>query len=207
MIAWLSGSILSVAADHVVIDVAGVGYRVQVSARDAATWSVGDAVEVLVHTVVREDALLLFGFRTPAAKDLFTSLVSVPGVGPKGALALLSELTPREIALAIHNEQTRELTRAKGIGKRTAEVLVVRLRERLPVELLAGDAIDSDSPSAPSATTTPAVRDAVSALVNLGYRPNRAREAIDQAVAAGASDELAALVRSALALLRRRTAT
>ncbi len=159
MIAWLRGRCQSVAVDHVVLDVAGVGYLVQASARDSATWAVGDEIEVLVHTVVREDAILLYGFGNVAARDLFTALVSVSGVGPKGALALLSELTPREIAMAIHNEQMSELVRAKGIGKRTAELIVVRLRERLPVDLLSGGAGGgATSPPSAETATPPALR-------------------------------------------------
>ena len=207
MIAWLRGACQSVSADQVVVDVSGVGYLVQVSLRDAATWQIGETIELLVHTVVREDAIALFGFASAAARDLFISLVSVPGVGPKGALALLSELTPRDIALAIHNHETKQLVRAKGIGKRTAEVIVVRLRERLPPELLAGESADPVGGGGLAATISDAQRDAVSALVNLGYRAAMASEAIDAALSAGASDDLSSLVRSALALLRRRTAS
>ena len=205
MIAWLRGRCQSITADHVVVDVAGVGYLVQVSSRDAETWRLGEPLEMLVHTVVREDAISLYGFATAAARELFVSLVSVPGVGPKGALALLSELAPRDIAMAIHNEQLRELTRAKGIGKRTAEVIVVRLRERLPPELLVGGS-SAGLEEVPAATSA-GQRDALSALVNLGYRAASATEAIEAALAGGASDELSALVRSALALLRRRSAS
>lgn len=204
MIAWLRGKCQFKSADHIVVDVAGVGYQVQVSSRDAALWLVGETIEVLVHTVVREDAISLYGFATAAARELFVNLVSVPGVGPKGALALLSELAPRDVAMAIHNEHLRELTRAKGIGQRTAEVIVVRLRERLPPELLVGGS--SAGVEGVSQATTAAQKDALSALVNLGYRAATAAEAIDAALADGASDELSALVRSALALLRRRPA-
>lgn len=206
MIAYLKGRCQALGPDHAVIDVGGVGYLVFMAARDTAAFAPGGEIEVMVHTVVREDALQLYGFRTIAARELFLALVSVPGVGPKGALALLSELSPREIALAIHHDRARELTKARGIGKRTAELLVVRLRDRLPVELLVdGEATDGERVPSAAASPSDAVADACSALVNLGYKPLEARQALEQVQADGASDDFAALLRSSLALLRRAT--
>ena len=206
MIAYLRGICQSVAADHMVVDVHGVGYHVNMAAREIAEHTAGHDVEVVIHTVVREDALELYGFQTFAGRDLFRNLVSVSGVGPKGALALLSVLSSTEIARAIRSQDIATLTTAKGIGKRTAELLIVRLRDRLPAELLT----DEHDPGGSEALAggdggkgSDAVQDTLSALVNLGYRAHLARQAIDSVLDDGASDDFASLLRSSLALLRR----
>lgn len=198
MIAWLRGRCQTVAEDHVIVDVQGVGYLVQISGRDAAELNAGEEAELQIFTVVREDSFSLYGFRTLAAREMFRTILSISGVGPKGALALLAALSPAEIARAIHDDQPKPLTVAKGIGKRTAELIVVRLRERLPPELLSG-AMES-SPASHSPWTKP-MRDAKSALVNLGFRAALAERAVMDA--AQSSDDFEQLLRSSLTALRR----
>ncbi|MCO4761278.1 MAG: Holliday junction branch migration protein RuvA [Myxococcales bacterium] len=203
MIAWLSGHCRQVGSDHVVLDVSGVGYEVFVTASDLASIVQGIPLAVSVHTVVREDALLLYGFVEVASRDLFRLLISVSGVGPKGALALLSTLSPSAIARTIHDGKPGPLTKAKGIGKRTAELLIVKLRDRLPAELL----IDMPEPMVAepkSSSRTPIAQDAISALVNLGYRVQQAETTIDTVLAGddAPSGDLGALITSGLAALR-----
>lgn len=178
MIAWLSGVCHHVGTDHIVLDVAGVGYEVYITAHDLDALVLGAPTALSIHTVVREDALLLYGFVELAARDLFRLLISVSGVGPKGALALLSTLSPAEIAQTIHAGEPGPLTRAKGIGKRTSELLIVRLRDRLPVELLAEPTTPQTTLPAPSGRL-PMAEDAISALVHLGYRLPIAQATID----------------------------
>ncbi len=201
MIAWLSGICRSIEDDHAVIDVGGVGYHVAMPGGDLGGLVVGEPVELLVHTVVREDAISLYGFRTRAGREMFRTILSISGVGPRGAMALLSTLTPAEIARAIHDDQPKPLTRAKGIGKRTAELIVVRLRERIPADLL-HEAIDSQ-PSVPAPEESAQLRQARSALGSLGYRATAADAALAQAAADVGSGDLDALIRSALRHLRR----
>lgn len=202
MIAWLRGVVRDRGEESVVLDVHGVGWLVTVSRADAAALPDGEPAELLIHMVVREDAMQLYGFRTAAARELFVALTSVPGVGPKGAMALLGDSAPELVARAIHDEDVRTLTKAKGVGKRTAELIVVKLRERLPTSLL-------DAPSSAAAPATgPAQRvqaDVESALVHLGYRPADARAAVTAVLADGVdpSVDFDRLLRSALALLRR----
>jgi Holliday junction DNA helicase RuvA len=205
VIAYLRGICQSVSTDHIVLDVHGVGYHIHMAARETTQHTVGSDVEVVIHTVVREDAFELYGFQSLGGRDLFRNLVSVSGVGPKGALALLSVLSSSEIARAIRGQDISTLTRAKGIGKRTAELLIVRLRDRLPAELLTDgqepgsrEPLEGDGDDAPDG-----VRDTLSALVNLGYRANIAQQAINSVLVDGASDDFASLLRSSLALLRR----
>ena len=199
MIAWLGGRCRSIGEDHVVVDVGGVGYLVHVPARETENVDIGEPVELQIHTVVREDSFSLYGFQTQAGREMFKTILSISGVGPKGALSLLSAMSPAEIARAIHDDKPRPLTAAKGIGKRTAELIVVRLRERLPAELL-HDAMDHAPDT--SATWTRAMSDAKSALVNLGFRATAADQAVLEA-SAGASDDFERLLRLALNLLRR----
>jgi len=206
MIAWLSGTCHRIGDAHVVVDVSGVGYEVFVTARDLATLQNGAPLALCIHTVVREDALLLYGFIELACRDLFRLLTSVSGVGPKGALALLSELSPAEIAHTIHAGEPGPLTKAKGIGKRTSELLIVRLRDRLPAELLA-ESIEAPALPRPANRRTPIATDAISALVHLGFRASLAESTIDTLCeAAAAADapigDLGALITSALAALR-----
>ncbi len=203
MIAWLKGVVRAHEEDRVVLDVHGVGWAVTVSAADRDALAVGETAELLIHMVVREDAMQLYGFRTAAARELFLALTSVPGVGPKGAMALLADAAPELVARAIHDEDVRTLTRAKGIGKRTAELIVVKLRERLPGALLAASPAASEPAGTARSTADPTLGDVESALGHLGYRPADARAAIAAAIEAGASVDFDRLLRSALALLRR----
>ena len=199
MIAYLRGICQAVDAESLVVDVHGVGYLVFASERDLAQHRVGGDAQVLVHTVVREDALLLYGFCESAAREVFRALLTVPGVGPKGALALLSVLTPAEIVAAVHGDRVAQLIRAKGIGKRLAETIVVKLRDRLALEF--GTAVEAVPPG-PAVPETLA-RDLISALGNLGYKPAVADAAVDIAHKAAPEADFDTLLRASLALLRR----
>lgn len=199
MIAYLRGICQAIDGDALVVDVRGVGYLVAVPEPDRLAHSVGGDVELLVHTEVREDAIALYGFGTASARDLFRCLLSVPGVGPKAALALLSELEPVRLAAAIVGGQAQTLCKAKGIGKKTAETIVVKLRDRLPP--IAGTAVR------PAVATGPApaglVADLESALINLGYKPNAAASVAQATAAAQPAASLDVALRAALASLRR----
>ena len=173
MIALLRGTLLEKALDEVIVDVEGVGYRVSVSQTTLGQLpKEGETVRLRTHTHVREDALALFGFSTAEEEALFHLLTTVSGVGPRLALAILSGMPPRELAHAIaHNEWAR-LTKISGVGKKTAERLVVELADKIrasPLLLVPG------LRSAPAATPSRTPPDElVSALVNLGFRPTDA---------------------------------
>jgi Holliday junction DNA helicase RuvA len=184
MIAKLTGRLDFAGRDHIVIDVGGVGYLVRCPARTLAALPVpGETVSVAVETLVREDAIDLYGFVDPAERDWFRLLMTVQGVGAKVALALLSALNPADLAAAIAAEDKTMLTRADGVGPKLATRLAMELKDKAGTMTL-GRALAS-TPAAGG--TVPlggdaAAADAVSALVNLGYRRPEAAGAVERAM-------------------------
>lgn len=165
MIARLSGVIAEKRGDAVVIDVQGVGYLVHLSLQSLGKLPPeGGRVQLRCHTHVREDALQLFGFFTAEEEELFHLLISVSGVGPKLGINILSGMPATELASAILHGEIARLTRISGVGKKTAERLVVDLKDRVRTSGLA--AVRPSQP--PPAAADEAL---LSALVNLGYRP------------------------------------
>jgi len=146
MIALLAGEVAVRRADHVVVSCGGVGYRVAVSAETLRhVPRLGEAISLFTHLIVRDDAMLLYGFATEEERDLFLMLIAVQSVGPKMALAVLSGGPPRELLGAVAAGDTARLQAAPGIGKRTAERIVVELREKVgavsddPIVIVRGD--------------------------------------------------------------------
>ena len=191
MIARLSGILAELAADGAVIDVGGVGYLVQMSARTLdAIGPVGGEVVILTELQVREDAWTLFGFGSAAERDSFRALTSVQGVGGKVALAILSVLSPDELARAVSHKDQAMIGRANGVGPKLAARIANELQGKLGVTGLGGAA------PAPRAG---AAADALSALANLGFKPAEASAAVNAAQdELGADANLDALVRLAL---------
>jgi len=201
MIASLRGTLTDRGTGHTIVEAGGVGYLVSVSSFTAAELpAAGSEVFLLVRQVVREDALLLFGFMRAEEQRLFDLLVTVSGVGPKLAMAVLSGLRPDALARAIRDENVGMLVAIPGIGRRTAERLVVELRDRIEAPPAAAPARDGGI--LPRAERQ---RDAVAALTRLGYTAAQAEEAL-QHVAGGEDDSLEALVRRALTHLGRAAA-
>lgn len=202
MIAQLSGRIDTLAEGSCVVDVNGVGYLVQASTRTLAALPQPPAMaKLLVETHVREDAILLYGFIDTAERDWFRLLTTVQGVGGKVALSVLSALSPRDLVGAIAAADRTSLTRAPGVGARLAARLVTELRDKIgAMPSSAGPGL----PSAPAAAGGP-MEDAISALVNLGYRRPEAQPAVAQAAERlGENPALDALIREALRDMARR---
>lgn len=174
MIARLSGTVLEKHPNRVVVDVNGVGYDVQVPL--STFYGLGDAgaaVALRVHTHVREDLIALYGFASALELELFERLISINGIGPKLALAVLSGIDPGELVRAIRTQDVARLTRIPGVGKKTAERIGLELKDRLP---LAGGAPGT----APDDGESGGLRDdLLSALSNLGYQRAAAEKAVD----------------------------
>ncbi|HTW28678.1 MAG TPA: Holliday junction branch migration protein RuvA [Acetobacteraceae bacterium] len=200
MIAQLTGRVEAIEDGRCIVDVAGVGYLVQASTRTLAALPRPPAVaRVLVETQVREDAIALYGFADPAERDWFRLLTQVQGVGAKVALNILSALSPRELIGAIAAGDRASLTRAQGVGARLAVRLLTELRERAGAMPAGGDGI-------PAAAIAPggAAGDAISALVNLGYRRPEAQAALARVIERLGDDAaLDALIRDSLKELAR----
>lgn len=200
MIGRLAGTLIAAEAESVLIDVGGVGYEVGVSARTlAALPPPGTPVVLAIETLVREDAIALYGFPDAAERAAFRALLGVQGVGAKVALALLGAFTPAEIAAAVAEGDARRLTRAPGVGARLAARLVTELKGKPGFAVLSAAA-----PVAPAAPADPVFADALSALANLGYRRAEAEPALAAARARlGAAAGIEALIREGLRALAR----
>lgn len=176
MIAHLTGKLLERAPASVVVDVQGVGYEVLVP---VSTFShlpaLGETVALRIHTHVREDAIQLFGFLSLVEKQLFEKLITVSGIGPRLALSILSGINAGDLVQAIRQSNLARLTTIPGVGKKTAERIVVELRDKLD-----GYAVEPATLAA--ATLTSAAEDVLSALVNLGYSRAIAEKAVAKAV-------------------------
>jgi Holliday junction DNA helicase RuvA len=177
MIAHLRGKLLAKHPNQAIVDVAGVGYDVTIS---VPTFSdlppLGSEIALHIHTHVREDALALYGFLRSAEKLLFEKLITVSGIGPKLAITILSGMAADEMVGAIRGNDVARLTRIPGIGRKTAERMILELRDKLP------QIAPAAAPAAPTLSATE--EDVLSALVNLGYQ----RAAAEKALAAVAKD-------------------
>jgi Holliday junction DNA helicase RuvA len=196
VIAFLRGRLLEKHPNRVVVDVNGVGYEVHVPVSSFYGMAEpGGDIGLRVHTHVREDAIALFGFGSAMELQLFERLIGVSGIGPRLALAVLSGIEPPDLVQAVRSGNVARLTAIPGVGKKTAERIVLELKDRL--------AALADSPE-PSAPGSGALRDdVVSALVNLGYHRPAAEKAIDAVLAADASAPFEPALRGALRLLSR----
>lgn len=193
MIAQLKGRIEVTGVDHVVIDVNGVGYLAGASAKTlAALGGVGDFATLHTEMLVSEDSIRLMGFATAAERDWFRLLTGVQGVGAKVALAILSILGPEEVQTAVARADAAMIARANGVGSKLAQRIVNELKDKA-----GGIALGSGGAGAPPAGGAP--QDAVSAMLNLGFRPAEASAAVGAAAdELGAGATLDALVRLAL---------
>lgn len=189
MIGYLRGKLASKAPPVLVIDVNGVGYEVEAPMTTFYNLpKLGEEVKLFTHLVVREDAHILFGFASDSDRLMFRTLIKVNGVGPKLALTILSGQSAEEFHRCIHNNDTQSLVRLPGVGKKTAERLIIEMRDRLPE--LEGSAVSTESGETilPTIAAQP-VQEAVSALCALGYKPQDAGRMVRAISAEGKSCE------------------
>jgi len=195
MIAHLRGRLLDKSPNRAILEAAGVGYDITIS---IPTFSdlpkLNEEISLHIHTHVREDALALFGFLRKEEKQLFEKLISVSGIGPKLAITILSGMSAELMVAAIRGNDLGMLTKIPGIGKKTAERMVLELRDKL----------EGFGASAPAPALVPVEEDVLSALVNLGYQRNAAERAVTQAAnGGGAGKSFESLFKDALASLRK----
>jgi Holliday junction DNA helicase RuvA len=196
MIAHLRGNLLAKHPNQAIVETAGVGYDVTITVPTFSDLpAIGAEVALYIHTHVREDQIALYGFLRPSEKLLFEKLITVSGIGPKLAITILSGMAADEMVGAIRGNDIARLTRIPGIGKKTAERMVLELRDKLP------EVSPASTPATPTMSATE--EDVLSALMNLGYQ----RAAAEKAIAAGSRNQDAKsfdqLFRAALGLLSK----
>ena len=206
MIAHLSGTLLSKHATSVILDVAGVGYEVTIplstfyELEDA-----GSKVQLRIYTHVREDALQLYGFKSARERELFLRLISVSGVGPKLGITLLSGMSADEIIASIRTNNLARLTLVPGIGRKTAERLVIELRDK--VASLSSPELEEElgpESGGPAVSSEDSMRsDALSALLNLGYQRSSAEKAVATAINEGGDLSVESILRNSLRKLAK----
>lgn len=203
MIAFLRGKLLEKSVNTVVIDVGGVGYEVHVPLTTCyELGEPGDEVALKIHTIVREDDISLYGFMTSHEREIFNLLITVSGIGPKSAISALSGMGADEMIAAIRDNNLAKLTSIPGVGKKTAERLVVELKDKVKT-FGAGTAKGSVADDDESRASSGAIDDATSALVNLGYQRQSADKAVNKAAQEGIELDVQKLVRRALQLLAK----
>ena len=207
MIGRLQGILLARQAPHLLLDVQGVGYEIEAPMTTFYELpALGEQVTLHMHLVVRDDAHLLFGFASETERALFRSLIKVSGVGAKLALAILSGISAAGFARCVQNNDSASLVRLPGIGKKTAERLILEMRDRLSDWHVAEQGIIESGASSPAKPgKNVAVDDAVSALITLGYKPQEASRMVHAVNPGGTAEELGSeqLIRLALQSLAR----
>ncbi len=221
MIGRIAGRLIYRAEDHVLVDVNGVGYLVHVSGRTMASLpGAGEAVALYTDLLVREDLLQLFGFTSLVEKEWHRLLMSVQGIGAKASMAILGTLGAEGVSRAINLGDVNAVKAAKGVGPKTAQRIIIELKDKAPAVMAMGGVaaqpgVPAPAPAAPApasvevieppATAAPgnaaAQSEALSALSNLGYAPGEAAAAVAQAAEAAPDADTAALIRAALKTL------
>lgn len=203
MIGQLRGTVEAIGETICVIDVGGVGYEVQASARALRNMSLGADVKLTIDTHVREDAIKLYGFASEVERTWFRTLQKLQGVGAKVALAILGVLAPQELANAIALGNWQAVEQTPGVGKKIAQRIVTELKDKAPALSVAGMELPAD-PATNADAGGNAAAEAMSALSNLGYVPAQASQAVAAAMQElGAEAETAALIRRGLKELSR----
>jgi Holliday junction DNA helicase RuvA len=197
LIAQIQGRLLRKGPQEAIVDVGGVGYRLTIPL--STFYRIGEPgaeVTLLTHTHVREDTLALFGFLTAVEQALFERLIAVSGVGPKLAVSVLSGIEAPELVAALRSGDVARLTRIPGVGKKTAERLVVELKDKMQ---------DLPSADVPPVAKSPAADDIVSALVHLGYSRPEAERAVERTLREHGEGRFEDLLRAALQVVSRRS--
>ncbi|HYP27861.1 MAG TPA: Holliday junction branch migration protein RuvA [Blastocatellia bacterium] len=203
MIAQLSGKLTQKQPNIIIVDVGGVGYEVTIPLSTFyGIGEIGDPVTLKIHTHVREDAIQLFGFLTGREKELFLRLTSVSGIGPKLAITMLSGMAASELSRAIRSNDLVRLTAIPGVGKKTAERVVVELRDKIAA--LSAEGEDEAASAASAGTAAEDVRDdTIAALMQLGYPKAVAERAVAAAVKEDGEPTIEAVLKRSLKRLSR----
>lgn len=199
MIGYIKGTVEEIFADYILLEANSIGYRIYVPSSFTDFFSYGDEVKVYTYLSVREDALTLYGFKSRDELDIYKLLLSVSGVGPKAAMGIMSALPIEEFRYAMIASDYKKLASAPGIGKKTAQKIILELKDKFD----AAEALEKNlgSDAGDESLRTDAAADTVEALEALGYSPSDALKAVKAALADGAEKESGALLKEALKYL------
>ena len=179
MISYIRGELVVIEEDKVIVDVNGVGFGIFMPAQSMNYLpEVGEEVRLHTYMNVREDAMQLFGFLTRDDLEVFKLVIGVSGIGPKGGLSILSQLSPDELRFAVMAGDAKTIASAPGIGKKTAEKLIIELKDKLSIEDVLNKAVQNDTPHTVIGSTNEVQAEAVEALVALGYGSTEAMKAV-----------------------------
>ena len=204
MIAYLSGKLYEKQANSVIVDVGGVGYEVIIPL--STFYELGEEgsdVQLRIYTHVREDTLQLFGFKTERERELYLKLISVQGIGARSGITMLSGMSADEIIVAIRTDNVVRLTAIPGVGKKTAERLVIELRDKIGDLMGSASAGAGASSGQPEAPVDEVYEDALSALINLGYQRVAAEKALKAVIQEGTEMTVQKLLRRSLQVLAK----
>ena len=189
MIAYLRGTVLTTTAETAILDVNGVGYEVYCSGGAFKKLVIGQVGEIYTYLQVKEDGITLFGFADPKEKELFLKLITVSGVGPKMGIAILAAMSAEEFARVISTADVKTLSKVKGLGKKTAEKIVLELHGKISaLEVLgaSGEMVGGET-AQPTAKATPEEEEAITALMGLGFTRTESAQAVKKAKDLGAT--------------------
>lgn len=180
MIAYVNGALEDIAEDNAVVDVGGIGYNVKISADTASRLpGIGEPVRLYTYTCVREEAFLLYGFLTRSELEIFKKLITVNGIGPKGGLAILSVMDADELRYAIMSGDSKAIAKAPGIGPKTAQRVILDLKDKITIDDALIDREIAETAGDASSADTPQKREAIEALVSLGYGRAESMKAVN----------------------------
>ena len=200
MFAYIRGTVAALESDSVILDHQGIGYRIYVPSAVLAELSVGEERKLHTYFAVREDAMQLYGFLTADDLELFRLLIGVSGIGPKGALGILGVMSGDELRFAVLSEDAAGLSKAPGIGKKTAQKVIIELKDKLDL-MDAFEKKAAHTAAGAAARENSAQSDAIMALTALGYSSTEAMRAVRTAAAEEESEDAETLIRAALKLL------
>jgi len=169
MIAFIKGTVVKIFQSSFIIENNDIGYLINVSASTLSKLNHSEKVKIYTYQIIREDENSLYGFLTSDELDMFEKLISVSGIGPKGAISMLSFLSPSEITLAIVSEDIKTLSKAQGVGKKTASRLILELKDKVSNSETHSTSIDSNNSNSSFGGQSSAKKDAIEALISLGY--------------------------------------
>ena len=186
MIAYLRGRVMALTEETVILDVNGVGYEAYCSGEAFRKTVIGEMAELYTYLQVKEDGIALFGFANPKEKELFLKVTSVSGVGPKLGISILTGMTADEVAVAIQTADVKRLSKVKGLGKKTAEKLVLELNGKMSAEEVMSASGDTPKSAPVTEKLSPVDEDAVAALMGLGFTKAESVQAVKRAKDQGA---------------------